>query len=304
MRAPYESTMGLVQKIFYFHMPVRVACSCRGDHRRRGQRHLPVRQEQIGRRMGAGGGGTGGAVRHHLLVTGPLWARKAWGIWWEWDARLTSSLHAVDDLRRLSAAAPLRRARFGEARRRHGAVRAGQRAVHLRVGERLAHAPSADHGRAHPARADGRSAVVLCRLPSCCCSWSCSACGRGSSASVCVSKTSTSPRTKRDAILSSVVVLPPCCCPRPSPTRRSPKPSADEFVPMEEVPRVRADPRASTSLRRRTASCGSWWWAMSGRSAAGCRRPNRKSRDLERRAARWTSACRRPPTSSTSRSCC
>jgi heme exporter protein C len=26
------------------------------------------------------------------LVTGPLWARKAWGTWWVWDARITSSL--------------------------------------------------------------------------------------------------------------------------------------------------------------------------------------------------------------------
>jgi heme exporter protein C len=26
------------------------------------------------------------------LVTGPLWARKAWGTWWVWDARVTSSL--------------------------------------------------------------------------------------------------------------------------------------------------------------------------------------------------------------------
>jgi len=26
------------------------------------------------------------------LVTGPLWARKAWGVWWVWDPRLTSSL--------------------------------------------------------------------------------------------------------------------------------------------------------------------------------------------------------------------
>ena len=25
-------------------------------------------------------------------MTGPLWARKAWGVWWVWDARLTSSL--------------------------------------------------------------------------------------------------------------------------------------------------------------------------------------------------------------------
>ena len=26
------------------------------------------------------------------LVTGPLWARKAWGVWWQWDVRLTASL--------------------------------------------------------------------------------------------------------------------------------------------------------------------------------------------------------------------
>jgi heme exporter protein C len=26
------------------------------------------------------------------LVTGPMWARKAWGVWWQWDARLTMSL--------------------------------------------------------------------------------------------------------------------------------------------------------------------------------------------------------------------
>ena len=27
-----------------------------------------------------------------VLVTGPIWARKAWGVWWQWDARLTSAL--------------------------------------------------------------------------------------------------------------------------------------------------------------------------------------------------------------------
>src|SRR5207244_5594024 len=26
------------------------------------------------------------------LVSGPLWARKAWGVWWQWDAKLTSAL--------------------------------------------------------------------------------------------------------------------------------------------------------------------------------------------------------------------
>jgi ABC-type transport system involved in cytochrome c biogenesis permease subunit len=27
-----------------------------------------------------------------VLVTGPIWARPVWGIWWTWDARLTSTL--------------------------------------------------------------------------------------------------------------------------------------------------------------------------------------------------------------------
>jgi len=27
-----------------------------------------------------------------VLATGPLWARRAWGIWWTWDARLTTTL--------------------------------------------------------------------------------------------------------------------------------------------------------------------------------------------------------------------
>jgi len=27
-----------------------------------------------------------------VLLTGPVWAKPVWGIWWTWDARLTSSL--------------------------------------------------------------------------------------------------------------------------------------------------------------------------------------------------------------------
>jgi heme exporter protein C len=26
-----------------------------------------------------------------VLVTGPIWAKPVWGIWWTWDARLTSA---------------------------------------------------------------------------------------------------------------------------------------------------------------------------------------------------------------------
>ncbi|HKF50067.1 MAG TPA: cytochrome c biogenesis protein CcsA [Terracidiphilus sp.] len=27
-----------------------------------------------------------------VLITGPIWGRRAWGIWWVWDARLTTTL--------------------------------------------------------------------------------------------------------------------------------------------------------------------------------------------------------------------
>jgi heme exporter protein C len=90
--APYESTMGLVQKIFYVHLPSAwmfllgaIICGIasvrflfRGDPR---QDRLAWAAAELVVLFGA-----------ITLVTGPLWARKAWGVWWQWDVRLTSSL--------------------------------------------------------------------------------------------------------------------------------------------------------------------------------------------------------------------
>jgi heme exporter protein C len=90
--APYEATMGLVQKIFYIHLPSAwifligaIVCGVASA------RYL-----------------FGGGPRHDrlafaaaelvvlfgliTLITGPLWARRSWGTWWVWDARVTSSL--------------------------------------------------------------------------------------------------------------------------------------------------------------------------------------------------------------------
>ena len=35
---------------------------------------------------------TGAIFTFISLVTGSLWGRPAWGVWWVWDARLTSTL--------------------------------------------------------------------------------------------------------------------------------------------------------------------------------------------------------------------
>jgi heme exporter protein C len=91
-RAPYESTMGLVQKIFYFHVPsamvMFVAAFVCGmssalflAKRRPGSDRVALAAAELVVVFGL-----------IVLVTGPLWARKAWGVWWQWDARLTSTL--------------------------------------------------------------------------------------------------------------------------------------------------------------------------------------------------------------------
>jgi heme exporter protein C len=92
VQAPYESTMGLVQKIFYFHVPSWIvmftsAFVCGGA----GLRYLLTGRSAADRVAVAAAEltlvfGTIG------LMTGPLWAYKAWGVWWQWDAKLTSAL--------------------------------------------------------------------------------------------------------------------------------------------------------------------------------------------------------------------
>jgi heme exporter protein C len=90
--APTEQTMGPVQRIFYFHVPsamtaffsfflVFVA----------GVGHLLTRKPHWDR-LALSSAEVGLAFILITLITGPIWARPVWGIWWTWDMRLTSSL--------------------------------------------------------------------------------------------------------------------------------------------------------------------------------------------------------------------
>ena len=89
--APTERTMGDVQRIFYFHVPSAwVAFLC----------FFLVFAGSVGTLVGGRRGWdilalsaaeVGVLFCTIVLVTGPIWARPAWGIWWTWDARLTST---------------------------------------------------------------------------------------------------------------------------------------------------------------------------------------------------------------------
>jgi heme exporter protein C len=90
--APLESTMGLIQKIFYFHVPsaavamlAAFVCGAASAlflwRRRRTADFVALAAAELVVVFGL-----------IVLVTGPLWARKAWGVWWQWEARLTITL--------------------------------------------------------------------------------------------------------------------------------------------------------------------------------------------------------------------
>ena len=92
VHAPYESTMGLVQKIFYFHVPAAMTmflaafvCGIASVIYLFGRRAHADRVALAAAELAS----LFGLI---VLVSGPLWARKAWGVWWDWDARLTSTL--------------------------------------------------------------------------------------------------------------------------------------------------------------------------------------------------------------------
>ena len=90
--APTERSMGVVQRIFYFHVPsawtafvaffiVFIANIAYLTRRRQQWDWLAVSAAEVGL-----------AFCTVVLVTGPLWAKPVWFIWWTWDARLTSTL--------------------------------------------------------------------------------------------------------------------------------------------------------------------------------------------------------------------
>jgi heme exporter protein C len=91
-QAPYESTMGLVQKIFYYHAPVGIVMFVATFTCGFASLAYLVRGKAGSDRIAEAAAELTVVLGAIVLITGPLWARKAWGVWWQWDARLTSTL--------------------------------------------------------------------------------------------------------------------------------------------------------------------------------------------------------------------
>ena len=90
--APAERFMGEVQRIMYVHVPTAwnsmlgytvafgFAIASLWSGRSRWDALLTATVE------------VGLVLNCLLLIQGSIWARKTWGVWWDWDVRLTTSL--------------------------------------------------------------------------------------------------------------------------------------------------------------------------------------------------------------------
>ena len=89
---PTEKEMGVVQRIFYFHVPLAwisflaffIVFLCSLLYLKTWDRRWD--------RLARSSAEIGIVFTTLVLITGPIWAKPVWGAWWTWDARLTSTL--------------------------------------------------------------------------------------------------------------------------------------------------------------------------------------------------------------------
>ncbi len=92
MWVPTEQNLGISQRIFYIHVPVAwvgmvaIFVVAIGSIL-----HLITRHDRWDA-IAYSGAEIGLIFGTLMLVTGALWAKPAWGVWWQWDPKLTTAL--------------------------------------------------------------------------------------------------------------------------------------------------------------------------------------------------------------------
>jgi len=88
--APTEKTMGTIQRIFYFHATAGMMGLFAFLFVFAGSVAFLATRNLRWDRLAEASAEAGLVFNSIVLVTGPIWAKPVWGIWWTWDARLTS----------------------------------------------------------------------------------------------------------------------------------------------------------------------------------------------------------------------
>ena len=89
--APMETTMGLIQKIFYYHVPVAWSGFLAFFITFIYSILYLVKKDGKYDRIAFVSAELGELYFLLVMITGPIWARFAWGSYWVWEPRLTTS---------------------------------------------------------------------------------------------------------------------------------------------------------------------------------------------------------------------
>jgi heme exporter protein C len=96
--APADAMQGEIYRIIFYHVPSAMvaflffAISLAGSIGFLAFRRSRPAWAQAADAWALAGAEVGVVFCTVVLITGPIWGRRAWGIWWTWDARLTTTL--------------------------------------------------------------------------------------------------------------------------------------------------------------------------------------------------------------------
>lgn len=90
--APTEKVMGPIQKIFYFHVPSAISTFLAFFIVFIASIVYLATKSTLWDNIACSSAEIGVFFCTIVLITGPIWAKEAWGIWWTWEARLTTTL--------------------------------------------------------------------------------------------------------------------------------------------------------------------------------------------------------------------
>ncbi len=90
--APREAVEGDVQRIFYIHVPSALASYLGVGIASLASVALLWRRDMRWDAVARAGAMAGVLFTGLTLATGMIWGKPIWGVWWTWDARLTSTL--------------------------------------------------------------------------------------------------------------------------------------------------------------------------------------------------------------------
>ena len=88
---PQENTMGDVQRIFYFHVPAAIASFTASFVGGIASILYLVKRDNKYDDLSLAANESVVLFASVNIIMGSMWAKPIWGIWWTWDARLTSS---------------------------------------------------------------------------------------------------------------------------------------------------------------------------------------------------------------------